>query len=491
MKTKIVISKQRTVNRFFIFCVFLFSASSLLLTHKVFASTLYLSPGSGSYGVGSTITVTVKTNTQSDAVNTAEANISYTSGTLELVSVKQGSTFYLPSPGSPAKNSSTAYFGGGLPSPGYTGNGGTLGVLTFRAKALGNASVSVSSGHVLLNDGNGTESLTGTSGASFTITPPPVAGPVVISSTHPDPNSWYAKSDVDLTWDRPAGAYGYSFDLDQSENSVPDDALDTTVTQSKSYKGLQDGVYYFHIKAKGQTTGFGATTDFRVQIDTQKPLLFDITLVGQSNLNDVSRTPTIQFQAKDESSGIDHYDVLIDGNLVQSSATSPYNFSKLETGPHVIRVIAYDKAGNDRKAELPIIVNGPVSAGFFHQNLSVPIYLLLLMNLLIIILLVILILVLLRRRKPKKYEPGDEVSGIQADIDESLEELKGKINAKLANLSARSTPELSRKEEEIAKELETSIETTRKKVDKKIVKLRKARKKSVLIKQVVDDTEQE
>src|SRR3989344_7771983 len=88
---------------------FMFQASCLARLCSLFwvtnaeAASLYISPGSGTYGVGSTFTVTVRTDTQGAAVNTTEANISYSSE-LELVSVSQSALFYLPAPGSPAKS---------------------------------------------------------------------------------------------------------------------------------------------------------------------------------------------------------------------------------------------------------------------------------------------------------------------------------------------------------------------------------------------------
>src|ERR1700682_3863786 len=97
--------------------------SFILFPRLALAATEYFTPSSGNFAVGTTFHVSVQVNTQGAAVNTAEANISFSTSTLQLVSVRQGSTFYLTSPGSPAKGSGTVYFGGGLPTPGYTGNG--------------------------------------------------------------------------------------------------------------------------------------------------------------------------------------------------------------------------------------------------------------------------------------------------------------------------------------------------------------------------------
>src|SRR6185503_7188202 len=115
-------------------------------------------------------TVTVLTDTEGATVNTAESNITFTSDTLELVSVSQGSTFLLPSPASPNKGKSTAYFGGGLPNPGFNGSNGVLGIMRFKAKAIGKGSINISRGNILLNDGSGSQAVTSTAGASFIIT---------------------------------------------------------------------------------------------------------------------------------------------------------------------------------------------------------------------------------------------------------------------------------------------------------------------------------
>jgi|GEM_PF-6173832 hypothetical protein len=173
---------------------FIFSGVFALFVFPKFASaaTLYFSPATGTYEVGQTFNVIVETNSQSAQVNTVETRIVYPTDILDLISVSQGSTFYLPSPGSPAKAPGEAYFGGGAPSPGYTGNAGEAGVLIFQAKAVGSASVSIASGRVLLNDGQGTDAYSGSAGAVFNIIPatvkPPPPPPPPPVNPNPTPN---------------------------------------------------------------------------------------------------------------------------------------------------------------------------------------------------------------------------------------------------------------------------------------------------------------
>jgi hypothetical protein len=455
----------------------------LLLPQVSRAATLYVSPASGSFSVGSSFTVRVLTNTQGASVNTAEVNLSYSVDTLELVRVSAGSDFPLQTPGSPAKTASGAFFSGGIPMPGYTGNSGVVGVMTFRAKSQGRATVSIGSGKVLLNDGQGTDALNGTANASYTIIPPPVGVPEVTSITQPDQDSWYATSTVALAWSRPSGAYGFSFAFDQTPDTTPHNVLDTTVTTSTSYDNVKDGISYFHIKARGQTTGYGNTAHFRVQLDTEWPLLFDVKLQGNINLNDVPRTPTVIFAAQDEMSGIDHYDIYLDDQLAKANAVSSYNFDMLSSGPHVIRVVAFDKAGNNRKSELPIIVTGPQVVtqqvtNLFQRYMRLPVYALLAMNFVLLVLVIVLLALFYQRRRKGKEMP-DQIAAIQAQIDASLEQLKKQLSKQLQKFADQSTIGVYDKEVEVEKEVSSDIGKTKRLIDKEVGKLRSKKKRTI------------
>lgn len=456
-----------------VFCV------TLLLSGApfAFAASVYVSPGSGSYSVGSTIKVTVRTNTDGQAVNSVEASIGYSSDTLEVVSVAAGSSFPMQTPGSPSHSGGRVFLSGGVPSPGYTGGSGNVGTITFRAKAVGEATVSVLSAKTLLNDGQGTNAFSGSSGARFTITPPPLAGPTVTSSTHPNPESWYSNKDVTLSWSRPGNATGYSFDFNQDAATIPNDTVDSPET-SKTYTGVSDGVWYFHIKARSQTGGFGATTHFAVRIDTQVPQPFELHLVGQTDVQDVAPTPTVEFNAIDAGSGIDKYDAYVDGKLVAEKVASPYTYEKLEGGPHVLKIVATDKAGNAIKSELSIIVTAPQAVvaqmgSIFERTIQMPVLILVGMNLLIIVLLIIIIILLWRR---KKQQPeAIDLSEIQKQLNNNLDELKQHLNTELQKYTECLTPAGELK---VREKIKNQIKKTEAKFDKELEPIkRKVRKK--------------
>src|SRR3989344_1763760 len=201
-----------------------------------------------------------------------------------------------------------------------------------------------------------------------------VPGAVVVSSaTHPNPSAWYANSTAVISWDRPSGAYGFSFKFDQVPNTVPNDSLDTTITTTKKFTDLSDGTWYFHIKARSLTAGFGPTTTFPVLIDTTKPAAPQVQLT-----NDGTQNPVISFTSEDKGSGIDYYRILLDGQTMAEKASSPYTITNIETpGKHIVEVAAYDRAGNLQSTTLPIqisIPEPPADSGLLNQPLTLPVY---------------------------------------------------------------------------------------------------------------------
>jgi hypothetical protein len=264
------------------------------------AGSLYLTPSSGNLTVGKNFQVVIYADSKGQDINTAEANLIYSTDTLELINVIQGSVFFLSTPASPNYTADRVYVGGGLPSPGYNGNRGELGVLTFKPKKAGNAFVRFENGHILLNNGAGTDVLSETFGAQFTVT-----------------------------------------------------------------------------------------------ADTTAPSNLIVNLVGENDTEHSSTTPTIEFSATDNESGIDHYEIYLNDALITAAAVSPFTFSKQESGGFLIKVIAVDKAGNSTSSLLPIVIPAPSIievpvevpvekpgeevpvAGYFKKFVQDPIYLLL------------------------------------------------------------------------------------------------------------------
>jgi hypothetical protein len=83
--------------------------------------------------------------------------------------------------------------------------------------------------------------------------------PIISSLTHPDEGEWYCDRSPIFTWTTPSDISGiacYSYALDHSHWTTPDETCDTT-GNSKSYYNLDDGTWYFHVRAKDNASTCG------------------------------------------------------------------------------------------------------------------------------------------------------------------------------------------------------------------------------------------
>lgn len=101
----------------------------------------------------------------------------------------------------------------------------------------------------------------------------PPQAPVVTSSTHPDPDTWYVGNTVVFNWAQPAGdpgvVTGYKWDLNQIAVFTPTAAARMTTTTT--FNNLADGVYYLHLRAEGNGTDHSPVVHRRVLVDNTAP----------------------------------------------------------------------------------------------------------------------------------------------------------------------------------------------------------------------------
>lgn len=310
------------------------------------SASLYLSPGSGSKYVGEKFYVFVYVGADA-SVNTFDVYVTTSNFTVTGFSVAGSICKLYPS--QPSYTPNSAHFQCGLPTPGFSGSGGYIGSVVVKGNSQGTAKVSIDSGSkVLANDGFGTNILSSLGTATFTILPPPTAAPSVTSSTHPDSDKWYKNKDVSLSWSGAGSEFSYSFD--QSADTVPDQVSEGT-EKDKTYEGVTDGIWYFHIRVKG-SGGWSAATHFRVQIDTTPPEPFTPEAEPKK---DAQKRPFISFVTTDATSGVDHYEIKIDDG-VWTTAQSPYQLPRISSGKHKIVVKAADKAGNERTSSVEVSI---------------------------------------------------------------------------------------------------------------------------------------
>lgn len=324
----------------------------------VSAATLSVSPGTGVYNAGSTFTARVTINTAGKPVNAAEGKLTFNTNKLSVVAVSRSSSIFNLWTQEPSFSNSagTISFGGGSPN-GYTGSGGTVMSVTFRALNAGNPKITFSNGSVLAADGLGTNILTAMNGASYTVLAPDInpepeyiapantpKAPNVTSGTHPDSSGWYNARAAELAWNVPSDVTAIRTLLDESAATIPTIVYDDPVS-SKTLEDLPEGISYFHIQFRN-AEGWGKVTHYRLGVDTQPPTDFVITEVEPET---PSPQKTLEFSIKD-TSPITKYLVQIDGGdaieYLDPKETRRYTLPNLDPGRHTVIVEAFDAAGN-------------------------------------------------------------------------------------------------------------------------------------------------
>ncbi|MDQ5929205.1 MAG: Cohesin protein [Bacteroidota bacterium] len=134
------------------------------------SATLSLSPSTGSYNVGDSISMRVYVNSASESINAVSTALVFSNDTLALSSIsKSGSIINYWAVDPKFVNSAGQASLDGVAISGFSGQSGTIVTLNFRAIAEGSAYVRFSNASVLANDGQGTDVLTGSNSASFSI----------------------------------------------------------------------------------------------------------------------------------------------------------------------------------------------------------------------------------------------------------------------------------------------------------------------------------
>jgi len=341
------------------------------LPSSVFAATLSLSPADTTVAVGDTVTETVFVSSADQAMNAIAGTISFPADLLQVVSVsKSGSVLSLWVQDPTFSNADgTISFSGVVPNPGYTGARGRVISIQFRGRKTGTGAISfASASQVLANDGNGTDILTSTVPATIVVTastpmPPAPASSSssspdllakITSATHPDQTQWYKLSHAVFDWTNAQGVSAVRLGYDKNADGKPS----VLYSEPLSHKELDlaDGIWYFHAQERGPG-GWGPVSSYRVQVDTAPPLPFMVAFPNGTT-TESGGTLTAQFATTDELSGIDHYQVAIDGkefSVTSDEGSRPYAVSG-DAGAHMLLVRAYDKAGNLSVADGKFVV---------------------------------------------------------------------------------------------------------------------------------------
>ncbi len=424
----------------FIFILFFIAAPST----RGDGASLYFSPTAGTFFVGSTFDVSIFVNTGGNSINTVKVDLKFDPKKLQIASPTAGRSFISVWISQPTYSNieGTVSFQGGAPSPGINTSAGLVSTITFRAIAPGETIISIlDSSQILLNDGEGTDVLSSLGRAVYKVVIPPPAGPGVSSYTHPDQNKWYKNNSPNFSWEKEEGAIDFSYSIDNNFYGTPDNISEGDHT-TVSYADLEDGIWYFHIKAK-KGKSWGGVSHYLVQIDTTPPATF--SLVFEPALKSpvlISKEPIVSFITTDALSGLDHFELkTIDlrktlekkGTGFFVEVSSPYKLPLLNSGEYEIIVRAYDRAMNwlDASKRIDVI---PTEKAFYITKRGINIWTIFLVwwkVILILIFFILLILIIIFYRQKiysRLHQRKKILKEVKEKIKKSGEEIKRKLN---------------------------------------------------------------
>lgn len=360
-----------------LFIFTLFAAFILLAFSSVAeAATLFLAPPNSEIAIGEKLTTDLKIDSEGISFNAAQAVLRFPKDTIEVVSLdKIDSTFsfWLEEPNFSNTDGIISFIGG---TP-YGTSGSSLQVLkiVFTAKGSGSGTITLSDAAITASDGSGTNILSKTIDAVFAIvakkeTPSvpaptqetiPVPVPIVLEPVptgklpiepvlniplYPDKTKWSnLTSQFNVSWDLPLDVTEVTTALNREPNFAP--TKSEGLFDNKTFAALSDGVWYLHVRFRNDV-GWGPTTHYRLTVDTQPPLGFEIVVVeGEATDNP---TPTLQFKTSDALSGLKEYQVRIgDGDLIKIPTADFSGVFKLplqSPGKRRVAVKAVDQANN-------------------------------------------------------------------------------------------------------------------------------------------------
>jgi len=397
---------------------------NISLTYSQGAS-LYLSPASGTFFVGSTFDVSVFVNTGGEYINAVEVNMKFDPAKLQVASPTAGKSFIEVWVAQPtfSNTQGTMSFIGGVPSPGIKTSSGLVSTVTFRAISPGETSILFeASCKALRNDPHGTNILTSMSRGVYNLSIPPPEGPRIFSSTHPDQNKWYKNNNPTFSWEKEEGVTEFSYILDLDPTGVPDNIPEGDRT-SFSYSDVGDGIWYFHVKAKKEEI-WGGVSHYIARIDNSPPALFTPTVEPAAETAEPQ--PLVSFFTTDALSGVDFYQIKyidISPEKKEEAAgfftetISPHKLPPLEVGRYLVIVRAYDVAGNWREGTVKTQIY-PKGILFTRKGIRFREFLFPWWILVLILIIIIALIIFFVWRRYKKIEKKrkEELGGIEKTL---------------------------------------------------------------------------
>ncbi|MEK7089786.1 MAG: cohesin domain-containing protein, partial [Patescibacteria group bacterium] len=355
---------------FFLFFVLLATYAPLISRAQSDSGAGFVfTPTSGAYMSGSTILVTVSIDTKGNAINAADATISFPTKLLKVTSVSKANSifkFWVQDP-TYSNIDGTIIFSGGLPTPGFTGSSGTAFSITFQALGSGIAKLKVTDGAILANNGFGTNIISFNQEPTYQISvasrsadlPTPKGeipaqafgvpdAPLFFSRTYSNERAWYASKSFEMSWNLASDVDGVAYALVRDSNyylsPMSKGLIDSVAYDLSKYK---DGIWYFYVRLHNKN-GWGPSASRAVLMDFSEPKPFAVVRVDKDDPTNPS--PALSFNTTDTTSPISGYTISIDSGAIIDAGPlkrgNVYIVPALLPGSHLILVRAYDSARN-------------------------------------------------------------------------------------------------------------------------------------------------
>lgn len=354
------------MNKFLIFLIIIIFSFVVVpyVSAQEDGASLTIYPQIGAFVEGSIFDVSVILNTGDNYVEAVNIDLKFDPKILQVVTPTKEFSIVSEwvSPPTYSNTGGVVSLRGKFYNRGINTSDGLISIIAFRAIKTGKTSIEfIDSSEVIRADDKKANILNSVNIASYSVLLPLAKGPRVFSGTHPDQNKWYKNNSPSFHWDKIKDSEGYSYLISRDQFGEPDNIVDTINTSQCCFEGLEDGVWYFHLRAK-EGEAWGGATSFRVNIDNTPPRSFKPHLEIFTTV--LNHSSLFHFDTIDLLSGLDYYEARIvdisnPENILYSGfirTESPYKFDTGKKGAFKVVIRAFDKAGNHREEEVKIRV---------------------------------------------------------------------------------------------------------------------------------------
>jgi hypothetical protein len=361
---------------------------SLVGWNSASAATMQLSSNSTSLNTGETTTLRVLLNADGTAVNNAEAVIKFQTDLISVVSISKGGSVFSLWVEDPSFSNSdgTITFNGGIPNPGFSGSQGTIISIVVKAKKAGQATFTLSDAAVRANDGLGTDVLNSKQGKTISIankdegvalsdknttavstqstsqiSTPIITALKITSPTYPDQNKWYNDANGIFKLILPSGSDAVKTSLDNKIAGLPN-VLNSPAITEKVFKNLDDGIWYFKVRARKGGV-WGPVSIYTARVDKTEPQQDNVSF----NYDDNAKVLNIESTAQDTTSGIDRYEIYLNGVLAKTVPANEFIDNKYSiplniAGDNNVKLLVFDYAGNHSESSGTFHASGTLTA---------------------------------------------------------------------------------------------------------------------------------